>query len=855
MMVLISLTSCNKVDSISSGDGEETTITITAQMPSAENRTRAVGDGTTVNRCIMEVYTSKGQLYKRMVQPVVGLNTTFELRLVSTQDFTFLFWADKVNNNSEPAINTDMIYDTQDLRAVKIRYQQYAINEENRDAFFACKTIKIDATTAMKVELKRPFGQVNVTTLLTDITLDDLKPDEVSVKYTTPIYTEFNLMTGEVSGLKTYGDSGRAAVYGVESENALPLSFDYLFAPATEKMLINFTMKFYKNGTQISSNDKFQMIPVQRNYRTNIKGELMTKHGIFNVEVVPDFEEGDINKDIVDVDASTSDEINAALSNKVKNTTNDGKTIGINIIKPISEVSTVTIPESMTVLNTPSINFNFTEAISNTLTIEEENSATNYGGELYITAPKSIEGDIVINMPKATVFVNGKLKNLNATVSPNTLIISENSEIETLTINQGNVKIKGTVEHLRFGENVSKVDSTIIAVTGKLNFCHNSTMDDVVPEMVFFTFHVTFEEMNYVYGQTPFGVKTILFTIKDDSANGSASEINQVFTSPINIDGFNKTISFTKGGGYTFKANATIKNLTINAANTIGKAPITVDQGNVTLISENLTIHQATSGNGDGTGSSGLGILVNGGSAINNVTIDLRNSTLNMNGPNGYQRAVVFPTSEVQKGMVVTMTNTTIKCLTTPTMRNANYSQGLGLALLDNPKITLKNCNFEGMYYAINNAGSSPTNMELTIDETNLSGYAALNLRGSSTINIMNGSVLTGCNYYPVGSNNFATIVYNQGEMKGTSSLKIDNSTIKNNLLNTSKEYLIDLRNNSGITVTLQNNTILEDGPKELGIALDHMIDGKMTGSSVIDDGTTKLIGKEGVKLHNTPIQ
>lgn len=296
-------------------------------------------------------------------------------------------------------------------------------------------------------------------------------------------------------------------------------------------------------------------------------------------------------------------------------------------------------------------------------------------------------------------------------------------------------------------------------------------------------------------------------------------------------------------------ADLTLNGSTIDAANNIGIAPVTIRSSNVTFTGNNITLNQATSGNGDGTASSGLGIVVEAGSSINNVKINLTDSHLNMNGQRGYQRAIAFPTTEAQMGMEVNLLRTDITCLTTASMQNATYSQGIGIGALTNPKVTLTDCDLTGMYYAVNNAGICPTNMKLTIDNSRLSGYGALNLRGSSTIQIVNNSVLTGRNFYPAGSNVFATIVYNAGTINAPSTLLVDNSTIQNVVTNTSAEYMINVQNNSNVAITLQNNTKLFDKPVKDGVNIDFMIKDLGTGSTVTADATTILDGKTGVTL------
>ena len=69
------------------------------------------------------------------------------------------------------------------------------------------------------------------------------------------------------------------------------LSFDYIFAKDGEQtVLTDFTMDFLlDDGTDVTDPYTFTNIPVQRNYQTNVSGNLLTDRTGIEVEVVPNF--------------------------------------------------------------------------------------------------------------------------------------------------------------------------------------------------------------------------------------------------------------------------------------------------------------------------------------------------------------------------------------------------------------------------------------------------------------------------------------------------------------------------------------------------------------------------------------
>ena len=305
---MLGMTACQKSESFDAVSGD-VDITVSTSLPAQMAETRAAGDGTTVNRCIMEIYLD-GELYgERQVAAVENLSATFSVRLVAGKTFDLVFWADK----SGADINTDLHYNTADLANVAFT-GDYIGNDDARDAFFGTAQVISDKSQAVNVELKRPFGQLNVKTLdLAEVkaAAPALEPKKVKIEFAS-VPTGINLLTGELTDAKSavaYADA--AAVVDAEGH----LSFDYVLAPAgTEQFLADFTMSFLdENGAEVAGAYDFSSIPVQRNYRTNVSGNLLTKKADINVEVKPGFD-GEIDFDADAVVVSTSEGLADVIS-------------------------------------------------------------------------------------------------------------------------------------------------------------------------------------------------------------------------------------------------------------------------------------------------------------------------------------------------------------------------------------------------------------------------------------------------------------------------------------------------------------------------------------------------------------
>lgn len=180
----------------------------------------------------------------------------------------------------------DKHYNTADLTAISVN-GNYTGNDDGFDAFFYClSNYKVKGAFSESVILKRPFGQLNVKTNdLAAIPDAALRPTDVKVTFSAlPI--SFNAITGVV-GTETAEVSYTAPVINAENGE---LSMDYIWAPADEANLADFSVTFINDGNDITTNDAFKNIPIRRNYKTNVSGNLLTKQGTINVTIDPIWE-------------------------------------------------------------------------------------------------------------------------------------------------------------------------------------------------------------------------------------------------------------------------------------------------------------------------------------------------------------------------------------------------------------------------------------------------------------------------------------------------------------------------------------------------------------------------------------
>lgn len=303
---------CNKEQVAVDGtpDGEEVAVTFAAELPGIV--TKAIGDGLTAKNLSVAVYddasNAAGTHIVALDKTAVfdALHTTVEYSLVKGKTYHFIFWA-----QAEGAPYTF----NPETKKVAINYTG-AANDEKRDAFYAVKTLKVTGPATEPVQLHRPFAQVNFGTS------DSAAATVAGVTPTASLFTA----TDAASSFDVFAGVGTDPVRISFTEAALPAeqltlkdgtSYTYLamnyFIPAgklSETHVSNLSATF-----KGASDDVVISVPsakVQANYRTNIVGNLLTDQVVFNVEIVPAFED-ETTIDIENI--TTAADLRTALAN------------------------------------------------------------------------------------------------------------------------------------------------------------------------------------------------------------------------------------------------------------------------------------------------------------------------------------------------------------------------------------------------------------------------------------------------------------------------------------------------------------------------------------------------------------
>ena len=292
MAAMLFVTSCQEDDLVKQAQaGAEATVSINVTTPELGAVTRDFGDGTTAQTLHYAVYNVKGEGENRtraylndltVENHEFKLSTTVDLQLVTGNTYDIIFWAD-ADGNAPYSIDWANA-------KVSVDYNNVTSNNENYDAFFNWITVEVNGSKTESVKLYRPFGQLNIGT---SDTIEARKAgfELAQTSVTVSTYNSLDLWTKEVSGEQTVtfdrADIPEGEAFPVAGYEYMAMN--YLLLPV-DKELVEVTFDFYSTADE-PKNRVYASVPVRRNWRTNIYGQLMTSDIDVNIEIEPLFED------------------------------------------------------------------------------------------------------------------------------------------------------------------------------------------------------------------------------------------------------------------------------------------------------------------------------------------------------------------------------------------------------------------------------------------------------------------------------------------------------------------------------------------------------------------------------------
>lgn len=319
-LAAIAVSSCQKEQPIGGGVfGKEAQVSFTVNVPS-QVQTKGIAEADNIDIVYYQIWNTPTDPSKEAVKlyPTTGecasaavtrnlqtgqMEATISLSLVKDQTYTFIFWAQ----------NGDFTgYTRTDLRNVAIDYSKFGGNNDACDAFYAYEQIEVKGAIERTIVLTRPFAQLNFGASAMKCDLGDVKLGATTVTVS-KLSTVFNTATGLGDGTKVaenvkFDATGLASTTEnlvTETGNYHWVKMDYmLMQEDQDNVTIDASFNVGIPGIDKPVTHKITEVPLKKNHRTNVVGDLFTTGAKLTIIVderfdTPDLAPADVLKNVL----------------------------------------------------------------------------------------------------------------------------------------------------------------------------------------------------------------------------------------------------------------------------------------------------------------------------------------------------------------------------------------------------------------------------------------------------------------------------------------------------------------------------------------------------------------------------
>lgn len=304
-LTAIALASCSS-DEPAPAQGNGGNITFSVKLPMQQVQGRAFSDGQLATSLTYAVYESDGnngyskvevqtpitQAAQWTVQADGTIDTNVPITLTTGRDYRIVFWAADTTQTF-----TSVTYGDTNV-TLNCDYANVTDNSEVYDAFY--KAIDVHVSNGYQGEdviLYRPFAQLNVGS--NDTNLNVVKAsykNGVQTKVTVSnLANQMDLLNNQIIAPATPTPHTFGPVVPAANEN-----FPVVETPAYSWLAMNYLLvqdasdytvglEFLNGSTSSVNTLSIPNVPLQRNYQTNIFGQLLSTTANYNVKIQPAF--------------------------------------------------------------------------------------------------------------------------------------------------------------------------------------------------------------------------------------------------------------------------------------------------------------------------------------------------------------------------------------------------------------------------------------------------------------------------------------------------------------------------------------------------------------------------------------
>ncbi len=297
---------CAKEGSGVSGNSTELSFNV-ALTGKALSKVDGVSEAASVDTLDVFIYDENGE-WIDTAEPVVtqgadNLHYNVKVKLVRNVVYNFVFFAQKKGTYAFSA----------DKKTLGIDYNSLLCNKDSLDAFYARENnYKVTGAFTKNITLYRPFAQINFGSVQSDYAaavaskVDFTSGTLKSAIKLSSVADTLHLLDGTTSGsvdaqfMLNDWQGDTLTVSGATDTPVHYIAMTYVLA-STDKEMVNevrLDVAGKQNGIDFAIDHEIANVPIQRNYRTNIIGDIFSIEGQFNIIIDPIYNTPDHDKNL-----------------------------------------------------------------------------------------------------------------------------------------------------------------------------------------------------------------------------------------------------------------------------------------------------------------------------------------------------------------------------------------------------------------------------------------------------------------------------------------------------------------------------------------------------------------------------
>lgn len=305
--VIFSAVSCAKENVSVAPESQEVEVSFVADLGGALG-SRAIADGTTVDEVAWAVYEDGANAPLENLQGTLKIQdkqATLNVRLATGKTYDIAFFAYKAQEAKTELkgivdpVHYNVFWDEKKV-CMKLDPQPSA-NDESFDCFWHVEhDYTVKGANSETFLLTRPLAQLNLGVNAQDVVdAQDAGFVVSDTQITVNTYTQFNMFDGSLYEQASIPVTFKRADSPINSNDVLKIkddNTDYKYLATTyvlvgeNKVTSDVSVTIWNANEADQNTINYSYVPLQRNYRTNIIGNLLTSPSIFTIVIDERFE-------------------------------------------------------------------------------------------------------------------------------------------------------------------------------------------------------------------------------------------------------------------------------------------------------------------------------------------------------------------------------------------------------------------------------------------------------------------------------------------------------------------------------------------------------------------------------------